>query len=234
MHRHHKTLLAEITKLRRKRTHSQANDSYLSSGHRYYDVSVPARRALAKAWLKDNKAIADAEFIALLDVLIRGKSHEEKTVACILLSYHPAGRKQVEPAQLDVWLDHLVGWAEIDSLGANVFKAEELLSDWPTWSAFIKNLARDKNSNKRRAALVFLTGPVRYSADKRLANLAFDTIATLKTERNVVITKATSWLLRSMVQNHRRAVEAYLRKNRPTLPAIAVRETMRKIETGRK
>jgi len=39
--------IAEIEKKRRKRTHSQANDSYLSSGHRYYDVSVPARRAMS-------------------------------------------------------------------------------------------------------------------------------------------------------------------------------------------
>ena len=50
MHTHHKTLLAEIEKHQRKRSHSQASDSYLSSGHLYYDVSVPERRAMAKAW----------------------------------------------------------------------------------------------------------------------------------------------------------------------------------------
>src|SRR5215472_16175663 len=94
---HHKQLLDEIKKHQRKRAHSQANDSYLSSGHHYYDVSVPARRAMSKAWLKANKEITDKEFVAVLDSLMRGKSHEEKTVACILLAYHAPGRVAVGP-----------------------------------------------------------------------------------------------------------------------------------------
>jgi len=43
-----------------------------------------------------------------------------------------------------------------------------------------------------------------------------------------------SWLLRSMLRHHERAVAAYVRENRHSLPAIAVRETTRKITTGRK
>jgi 3-methyladenine DNA glycosylase AlkD len=234
MHAHHKTLLTEIKKHRRKRAHSQANDSYLSSGHRYYDVSVPARRAMSKAWLKANKGIADKEFIAVLDSLVLGESHEEKTVACILLASHAQGRAVVGPGKLDAWLDHLVGWAEVDSLCQNTFKAEEMLGDWTAWERFIRKLSRDKNINKRRAALVFLTGPVRYSRDKRLAALAFDMVETLKGEREIIITKAVSWLLRSLTENHKRAVADYINRNRQSLPAIAVRETERKIETGRK
>src|SRR5262249_95874 len=113
MHAHHKQLLTEIVKHQRKRAHSQANDSYLSSGHLYYDVSVPARRAMSKAWLKANKKITDREFIAVLDSLVLGKSHEEKTLACILLAYHVQGRAAVGPKKLDAWLDHLAGWAEV-------------------------------------------------------------------------------------------------------------------------
>lgn len=234
MHAHHKTLLAEIKEHRRKLVHSQANDSYLSSGHHYYDVSVPARRALSKAWLKANKTIADKQFLAVLDSLVLGKSHEEKTVACVLLAYHAPGRAAVGPRKLDAWLNHLVGWAEIDSLCSNVFKSEEMLADWPVWERFIRKLSRDKNINKRRAALVFLTGPVRYSSDKRLADLAFAMVEALKGERDIIITKAVSWLLRSLTQNHKRAVADYIATNRASLPAIAMRETTRKIATGRK
>ncbi|HZC45387.1 MAG TPA: DNA alkylation repair protein, partial [Candidatus Acidoferrum sp.] len=88
--------------------------------------------------------------------------------------------------------------------------------------------------NKRRAALVFLTAPVRNSNDERLAALAFETIESLKPERDKMIAKAVSWLLRSMVPHHQRAVSTYIRENRHSLPAIAVRETTRKIATGRK
>jgi 3-methyladenine DNA glycosylase AlkD len=234
MHSHHKTLLAEIKTHQRRRSHSQANDSYLSSGHDYYDVSVPARRAMSKAWLKANRGIADKEFIAVLDSLVQGKSHEEKTVACILLAYHAPGRAAAGPKKLNAWLDHLVGWAEIDSLCQNVYPAEEVLDDWKRWEVFVRKLSRDKNINKRRAALVLLTGPVRYSADKRLAVLAFEVVETLKGERDIIITKAVSWLLRSLTENHKRAVADYINRNRQSLPAIAVRETTRKIETGRK
>ena len=109
-----------------------------------------------------------------------------------------------------------------------------MLDDWNEWVRFIRKLSRDKNINKRRAALVFLTAPLRYSEDKRLAALGFEVIEKLKSERHIMITKAVSWLLRSMVRHHERAVATYIRENRHSLPAIAVRETTRKITTGRK
>jgi hypothetical protein len=42
-------------------------------------------------------------------------------------------------------------------------------------------------------ALVFLTAPVRYSGDKRLADLGFEVIHMLQHEREIIITKAVSW-----------------------------------------
>jgi len=234
MHAHHRVLLRDLEKYRRSRMHSQSNDSYLSSGHHYLDVSVPSRRMIAKAWLKKNKDVPDAEFLAVLESLYRGKSHEEKTLASILLSYHPTGRKSVGLRQLNAWLDDLVGWAEIDALCAGVFRVEEVLANWHGWERFIRKLSRDRNINKRRAALVFLTAPLRYSDDKRLADLCVEVIRVLQHEREIIITKAVSWLLRSMVRHHQRVVAAYLNKNLSSLPAVAVRETRRKMATGRK
>jgi len=231
---HHRNILASIKKNGRTRAHSQANDSYLSSGHHYYDVSIPTLRAIAKAWLKENQDIVHAEFIATIDGLYRGKSYEEKVLASLVISYHRAGRQIIGPKQLDAWLDKLVGWAEIDSLCASAFTAEEMLAEWPAWKRFIQALARDRNINKRRAALVFLTTATRKSDDKRLAALALATIEGLRHEREIIITKAVSWLLRSMVVRHKSMVAAYIKDNRNSLPAIAVRETSRKIATGRK
>src|ERR1700719_3803506 len=237
----HKVLIAGLEKQQRNRAHSQANDSYLGSGHHYYDVSVPTLRTLAKAWLKNNGGIPDAEFLAVLDRLYRGKSYEEKVLASILLSYHRTSPGTIGPKLLDVWLEHLVGWAEIDSLcvfsssaARRNFTEDEILADWSEWARFIRKLSRDENINKRRAALVFLTVPLRYAEDKRLAALGFEVIEALKPERHIMITKAVSWLLRSMLRHHERAVAAYIRENRHSLPAIAVRETTRKITTGRK
>ena len=238
---HHQVLIAGLERHQRNRAHSQANDSYLSSGHRYYDVSIPTLRTLAKAWLKNNGGIPDAEFLAVLDALYRGKSYEEKVLASILLSYHRTGPGTIGPKLLDGWLDHLAGWAEIDSLcvgwasaARRNFTRDEILADWSQWARFIRTLSRSKNINKRRAALVFLTVPLRYSDDKRLAALAFEAIEQLKSEREIIVTKAVSWLLRSMVVHHKREVADYIRAKRRSLPAVAVRETTRKIATGRK
>jgi len=56
----------------------------------------------------------------------------------------------------------------------------------------------------------------------------------LKSEKEVLITKAISWTLRSMVKLHRTPLKNYLAKNKQTLPAIAMRETLTKLQTGKK
>jgi 3-methyladenine DNA glycosylase AlkD len=233
MHPHHKTLLAEIQSKQRK-GRDAFGASYLRSGHRYYGLTAPELRGLAKAWLRANKTLPPEEIVDTLGNLIEGPSHEEKTLAAVLLGYSKEARAAVSTKNLDAWLDHLAGWAEVDALCSNVFKPDEVLADWKAWERLLKRLARDENINKRRAALVFLTGPVRYSADKRLLALAFETVERLKSEREIIITKAVSWLLRNMSMQHKKAVAAYIAKNKASLPAIAVRETARKITTGRK
>ena len=82
--------------------------------------------------------------------------------------------------------------------------------------------------------MVLLTGPVRNSEDKRLSELAFGNIDELKHEKNILITKAISWLLRDLIKHHREEVERYIEQNRATLPRIAVRETVNKLKSGRK
>jgi 3-methyladenine DNA glycosylase AlkD len=70
--------------------------------------------------------------------------------------------------------------------------------------------------------------------DEDMSSVAFKCIERLKSEKHVMITKAISWLLRSMIKHYRKEVTDYLKKNSDTLPKIAVRETTRKLETGKK
>ena len=151
-----------------------------------------------------------------------------------MLDYHPELRKTIGPRELGGWLGQLVGWAEVDSLCQNIFTAEELAANWSAWERFIQKLSRDRNINKRRAALVFLVGPVSYSKDPRFTRLAFVTMESLKNEKEILITKALSWLLRSMIALHKKEVVTYIAKNKNSLPKIALRETTRKLATGRK
>lgn len=235
MDREHAAILAAIKRAGRTGPEArQANDSYLGSGHLYYGTPVPDRRAIAKAWLAAHKAAGAAEVLAVAESLLDGESHDEKTVACFLVALHAPIRRAVRPEDVDRWLGRLNGWAEVDGLCQNLFKAEDMLADWPAWLALIERLSRAADLNRRRASLVLLTGPTHYSADTRFRDLAFAMIERAKGERDIMITKAVSWLLRSMTTRHGEVVARYVEDNAASLPAIAVRETWTKLRTGKK
>ena len=208
--------------------------SYAGTSSPMLNVPVPERRRIAKAWLKAHAAWTVQQVLALVDELVAGETHDGKTLGLLLLEGLGRGRRPFGPAQVVAWLDHLVGWAEVDSLCQSMFAPEDLLGDWPAWSGFIRRLSKDANINKRRAALVLLCRSARSSPDARLRDLAFEMVEALKGEREIIITKAVSWLLRSLSEQHPSEVAAYLDATGHTLPAIAVRETRAKLATGRK
>ncbi len=109
-----------------------------------------------------------------------------------------------------------------------------MLEDFAGWKALIKRLTHSKNINKRRAAIVLLTKPVKQLDDRRLSQLAFEVIDALKSEKSILITKAISWLLRNLIKLHPDEVTEYLHTQKYQLPKIAVRETLNKLKHGKK
>jgi 3-methyladenine DNA glycosylase AlkD len=235
MHPEHAALLGELrTSAGAKQQGGFDLKGYHGSAEPVLGIRAPEMRRIAKTWAAAHKSEAPAETLAVVSSLFQGASHDEKVLGAVLLGYCRKARAAAGPRDIERWLDHLAGWAQVDSLCQNLFPAEQLLGDWPAWKALIERLAGDPNINKRRASLVLLTGPVRLNGDERLSGLAFATIERLKGERPILITKAVSWLLRSLSVRHGAKVAAYLDREAPSLPAIAVRETRTKLATGRK
>jgi 3-methyladenine DNA glycosylase AlkD len=235
MNAEHARLLAEVQALAKPIPPDwPTTDSYGGSGHRFYRVDVPTRRAMVRRWLARHKAWSPAEILTVVDSLTAGESHEEKTLGMLLLRASAKAFGAAGPGDVDRWLADLNGWAEVDSLCQNLFPAPQLLADWPAWDGLLERLSTDANINKRRAALVLLTGPVHYSDDARLTKRALINIHRLKAERDILITKAVSWLMRSMAARHRAAVERLLAEDDGGLPKVAVRETRIKLATGTK
>lgn len=226
--------LKKHSRLTGAKRHHHYNDSYTGSMHKFYAVSVPIRRKLVKDWMKEHKDAKPKEVLSVVEALIRGESHEEKTMGAILLGYHARARSEVTFRQLAAWLDELAGWAEVDAFCQSMFTTDELLSEWVEWEAFLKKLSKNKNIYKRRASLVYLTGPASRSTDKRIHEIGYKLIDVLKHEKDILITKAISWLLRSMAVRNPVRVKEYLKNNEKSLPKIAVRETKRKLFTVRK
>jgi 3-methyladenine DNA glycosylase AlkD len=230
----HAALVAELRTLATPYRGGIQNDSYSGSGRPFLNVSAPERRRIIKAWLARHRTAPEAELLALADSLFEGETHEERTLGALMLQASPRARRAATPARVDRWLGQLNGWAEIDTLCASVFGPADLDADWLAWRDLIGRLAQDANINKRRAALVLLVTPTRTSDDLRFRDLGFATVGSLQGERDILITKAVSWLLRAMSPRHASQVAAYLDAHAADLPAVAVRETRAKLRTGRK
>lgn len=209
-------------------------DSYLGNSHPRYPINAPVLRAIAKDWMRAHREMTAKEFAAMLTSMVKGKSGTEKVMAGVLLDNATKDQKQFDPKLFDRWLDHLEGWAEVDSVCTGKYCVSEIPAHLTEWGKILKGFSKSKNINKRRASIVFLCSPLSQSDDKRLAEIALENVERLKGEREIIITRAISWVLRSMVKHHRGALTDYLKKNEKTLPSIAVRETKVKLLTGKK
>jgi 3-methyladenine DNA glycosylase AlkD len=229
----HQDLLKHIIARSGKPTQHTFLDSYVGNNHPRYPISTPHLRATARAWLRATP-LTPKEFLSLLSSLIQAPSSTEKTIAGILLDYASQDQINFDPKIYDRWVNHLQGWAEIDALCYGHFKINQVLEHWSNWKKLLLKLNKSKNINKRRASIVLLCKPLTRTENEAMRKLTFQLIDQLKHEKEILITKAISWTLRSMVKFHKKPLQDYLNKNKSTLPAIAVRETMTKLKTGRK
>lgn len=230
----HGQILAKILRVSKEDPFdSKLPENYSGSIHKSYKISTSQLYDIVKDVISSSKE-SPANIKKSVLSLYKGESSEEKYAASRILQKYKDVRDLVTPSDVDQYLNFLTGWAEIDSLCQLVFDFEDMERDWDGWSDMLVKLSKDRNISKRRASIVLLVKPVSHSSDEKYAKLAFENINRLKFEREILITKAISWMLRSMVKNFRDKVESYLVRNFKSLPSIAVRETRIKLTTGRK
>lgn len=234
MNLYHHEILEAIKKAAFCPPKHQWLNKYLGSENLIYNLKTAVRCRLLKDWAKKHLTIKKEELETLLDSLAEGESLEEKISLSNILRNFPRLRQEIKLSQIENWLENLNGWCEVDSLCQNTFPAKEILARWSEWEKLIRRLNKNDDLNKKRASLVLLCKLARDTDDIEVAELALELIDGLKKEKSILITKAISWLLRSLIKNHRSLVENYLAKNAISLPAIAVRETRNKLATGNK
>ena len=206
---------------------------YVGTDKPSYHLNSKDTQKLTKEFLKENKLNVQ-QLTDLLDALYFGETYDEINIGAKIIEYSKDLKKEIDFNKLNNWLGKVHGWAEVDILCQMAFTPDDILPSWPEWNKFLQKLSKDSNIHKRRASLVLLTKPVRLSEDKRLSDTAFKNINELKHEKDILITKAVSWILRSLIKNHKTEVKDYLAKHSASLPRIAVREVSTKLETGKK
>jgi len=234
MNKYHKEILGLIKENSGTPTQHTFLDGYLGNDHPRYPINNPTLRLIAKEWMKDHLTLSAADFEKILTSLIKGESSTEKFMAGMLMDLSTKDQRKFTPGVFDTWLDHLIGWAEIDVVCTGQYPITEIPAQWKEWKKLLTKFSKSKNISKRRASVVLLCSPLSRPVDNELVRLAFENIDRLKQEREILITKAISWVLRSMVRHHRKSLVDYLKKNGDTLPKIALRETARKLDTGKK
>ena len=230
----HSTILSEIKSRSGTGTTHTLSDTYLGTSHPRYQITTPVLREIAKSWAAAHKNLTASETAHVIESLVTGESSTEKITGGILLDYVSKAQRDFNPELFDGWLDHLEGWAEVDAVCTNKYTVTHILPNFKVWKSLLKQFNKSKNIHKRRASLVFLCSPVRHHKDERLLILALENIERLKSENEILITKAISWLLRSLIKHFKIEVAAYVKANSDSLPKIAVRETMTMLRTGKK
>lgn len=232
----HQKIIKEISQMKSNSTPENISfgQRYIGTDKPYHGFTTKQIVDLAKKIFKENQLNSD-EIIQLLNSLYQhGTSYTEIVLGPMILSLSPLTLKNFDPQNLDLWLNYTHGWAENDVLCQSNYTADILLSNWSEWQKILKEFNQSSNINKRRASLVLLTKSLRQSDDPRLSKLAFANVEHLKGETDILITKAVSWILRSLVSFHKDEVLQYLEANKDSLPKIAYRETLSKALTGRK
>jgi len=234
VHPYHTEILAEIIRKSGKATQHTFLENYLGNKHPRYPVSAPVLRQIAKEWTVKHQSLTAQEFSDVVSSLVSGKSFTEKCMGGILLDYARAPQRKFDISIFYDWLEQLEGWAEVDALCTGKFQLLEIPGNFRKWKPLLIKLSKSKEVTHRRASLVLLCSPIAHTEEDEIAAVGLSNIDRLKHEKEILITKAISWLLRSMIKHHREKVEEYIDANRDELPAIAVRETLVKLRTGKK
>jgi 3-methyladenine DNA glycosylase AlkD len=232
----HKQILKKFKeyKINADQKESQWVQHYLGSNKPTQCFKTRDIQEITKEIIKKNN-FNEEKLIDLLNSLYQNATtFNEIDIAGRLIGLLSNLRRNLDPFLLDNWLNYTYGWAETDLLCQSNFTSEELLSNWSVWEKLLRKFSKDKNIHKRRASIVLLTKSLRQTDDQIFSKLAFENIEKLKSEKEILITKAVSWGLRALVKFHKDEVLKYLEENKDSLSKIAYREALTKVQTGKK
>jgi 3-methyladenine DNA glycosylase AlkD len=234
----HNDIKAQVAKLPHKKMSKEELEflaRYLGSSKKYLGAKTGDVLSVAKQYAGLQSELSTSELTDLLSSLFFSDTFEEHAIGGkIFTLLKPEIRKQIPFFKIRKWLSKARGWVEVDVICQSSFTGKEVEGNFAKWEKAIEDFSQSKIISLRRASLVLQTKPVREVNNPKMRQLAYKIIDKTKLEKDILITKAVSWLLRSLTVQDKNEVKSYLEANKAYLPAIAYRETMKKILTGKK
>jgi 3-methyladenine DNA glycosylase AlkD len=209
----------------------QGNEMAVPSGLKNIGGRVPVLRKIAKDWLKKNKDIGDDDWLDLVQALWQQPIFEMRSLTLELLMANKNYLKNFDWKRGELWLKDINNWSHCDFLSTQIFGFLVLKkkSHLPKLKSYLKK----KGKWFRRSAIVSLIQLIRQKEIK--GGVVLKMIDQIADDKDPMIQKAISWVLREMVRaGARKEVEKYVNQNRNRLTGYVVREVTNKLQTGLK
>jgi 3-methyladenine DNA glycosylase AlkD len=199
----------------------------------FYGVSISDLRRMGRRWHRDHPGAAPADVAALSDELWAVSIREDMVVACLIHGHDSRARSRFGPRRVDRWVRSIDNWELTDWLGG-VLLGPWVGDDPDARLGVLERLVRRHNPWARRLALVGCVVLARRPDASARWEQVSGMVLQLKDDREASIPKAISWVLRSHLRHTPEQVRSFVDEHAAELPAIAVRETRKKLTTGTK
>ena len=221
----HKALL-KAARAEADAAYREGAPNILKTPRKVLGTRVPKLRSIARAWARGNEDAPSIDRRKLMLSLWTAPSREEQLLALAVLGTIGASTEWRDFALLRAGLD---SWEPTDVMAKHV--ADFIERDPENRLHHAADLSVGEHLWTIRLGVVTLSQLNHRGLAKEMTP---DVIDGVRHHRDPMITKAVSWALREYAANWPGPARSYLKLRSDELPAIAVRETRNKLDTGKK
>ena len=211
----------------------RVTSGYFPTSMEILGVSAPKMRTVLRQLLKDLKR-EDPELAVELAWLLRGLgTHEGRQVAFELLEKRPDARSLLRTRDIKRLGEGNDNWASVDAFATTL--AGRAWLDGRISDARVRRWAKSPDLWWRRTALaatVCLNFKSRGGSGD--PDRTLEICELLAHDDELMVVKALSWALRSVVPHDRVRVQEFLDRHGEALPALVRREVANKLRSGLK
>jgi 3-methyladenine DNA glycosylase AlkD len=198
---------------------------YLKSPFKFYGVSVPQMRAVARQFRRENRDVAKRALWDICQALWQGEFHEERALAMLLLEEYRTLLDYSDIPLLERMLRESTNWDQVDEISVHLVGS--VLEKDQRALEYLKGWSRDPSFWMRRAAL--LSQLLLFRERKGDKGLFYSFADEMMEEKEFFIRKAIGWVLRDMARVDPEEVFRFVAENKDRMSGVTFREATRRL-----
>jgi 3-methyladenine DNA glycosylase AlkD len=198
---------------------------YLKSPFKFYGVSVPQMRAVARQFRRENRGLSKGALWDICQALWQGEFHEERALAMLLLEEYRTLLDYSDIPLLERMLRESTNWDQVDEISVHLVGS--VLEKDQRALEYLKGWSRDPSFWMRRAAL--LSQLLLFRERKGDKGLFYSFADEMMEEKEFFIRKAIGWVLRDMARVDPEEVFRFVAENKDRMSGVTFREATRRL-----